>query len=411
MDRARATPTVIAVAAAAAVVVLVLPRGWDALAAGVVAGAVAVLAWRRAAGMASAPRSPRGDGVATAPAAAADATPAAVIEALEAPALLVDDLAIVVAASEAAATLFDSTPAAIRGRSLIRATGDHDLLQLVRDAAGTPREVTLRSGHVVRATARRLDARGVHALLSLEDLTELRAAQRARSDLVGNVSHELRTPITAALALAETLESGVPDPDRRARFLAQLTAEIARLGEIVDRLLRLSRIEFADEPFHLDPVAPAELLATAADRIRPLAGPDQRVVVEAADAPPVLADRERVLEVLANLLDNALRFSPPQGTVTLSAVPEAHEVRFDVRDEGPGILPSDRARIFERFYTGDRSRTAGRGGTGLGLAIARHIVSRHRGRIWAAPSERGADVRFTLPIAREADPVAPADRA
>jgi two-component system phosphate regulon sensor histidine kinase PhoR len=400
MTTSRVALLVVALVAAAAVAALVLPPPAAFAVTGTFAAFAAIVAWRRA------PPVLGGLGTATpeGPAAHGASGPLeTAFEALAAPVLLLDDLAMVIAASEGAARLFETPAAAMHGRSLIRATGDHHLLQLAREAPPEPHELTLPGGQAVRVTARQVDAGRVRVVLTLEDVTELRSAQRARTDLIGNVSHELRTPITAALALAETLEGGVPDPEQRERFRRQLTAEIARLGQIVDRLLRLSRIESADEPFHLEPLAPAGLLATAADRIAPIAGPEQRIVVEPTEAPPVLADRERVLEVMTNLLDNALRFSPPRGAVTLSATPDGREVRFEVRDEGPGILPSDRARIFERFYTGDRSRTPGPGGTGLGLAIARHIVSRHRGRIWAAPSERGAVIRFTLPVARETD--------
>ncbi|MBM3140092.1 MAG: hypothetical protein FJZ92_07735, partial [Chloroflexi bacterium] len=327
----------------------------------------------------------------------------AVVEQLGTPVFLLDDLFAVVAASEPAAQLFGTTAAEARSRSLIRVTRDHHFLQVAREAAGRPQDVTIEDGRVIRAVARRVSAGQARTVLTLEDLTELRAAQRARTDLVANVSHELRTPIAAARALAETLEGGVSDEARRERFHRQLTAEVERLGRIVDRLLRLSRIESADEPFTIERVAAGELLATAAARIAPIAGPEQRIVVVPTEAPDVRADRERVLEVLANLLDNALRFSPPAGTVTLSAVLDDREVRFEVRDEGPGILPSDRPRVFERFYTGDRARTPGTGGSGLGLAIARHIVGRHRGRIWAAPSERGAVIRFTLPLALDGE--------
>jgi signal transduction histidine kinase len=145
------------------------------------------------------------------------------------------------------------------------------------------------------------------------------------------------------------------------------------------------------------------LLEEARRRIEPVAERKSvSVVCEVAPAPLlVLADRERILEVLSNLTDNAVRYSPDGETVTVSAQQEADQVLFAVRDRGPGILPQDRPRVFERFYTGDRARSEGRG-TGLGLAIARHIVSRHGGEIWVGDSSRGATLYFTLPAATAA---------
>ena len=160
--------------------------------------------------------------------------------------------------------------------------------------------------------------------------------------------------------------------------------EIDRLGRIVDRLLRLSRLEAAEESFEVDLLDCAAVLEEAAARIAPLAAA-RGVQIEVAAVPLALrADRERLLEVLSNLLDNALRASPPDGAVTLHARGEGDDVRIEVSDEGAGILPSERDRIFERFYTGDAARAAGATGTGLGLAIARHIVRRLGGRIWVA---------------------------
>jgi signal transduction histidine kinase len=121
-------------------------------------------------------------------------------------------------------------------------------------------------------------------------------------------------------------------------------------------------------------------------------------VIAPGEAPPVLGDRERVLEVLANLLDNAFKHTPEDSTVRLAAQSEGDTVRFEVSDEGPGILPSDRERVFERFYTADRARTTS-AGTGLGLSIARHIIDRLGGRIWVDDRTPGATLCFTLPIA------------
>jgi two-component system phosphate regulon sensor histidine kinase PhoR len=223
------------------------------------------------------------------------------------------------------------------------------------------------------------------------------------------MSHELRTPIAAARALTETLQSGVDDEADRARFLAQLGEEVGRLGEMVERLLRLSRLESGAEPFSTEALEPEALLVTAASRIEPLARQRSiRIELQPVTTASVRGDHDRVLEVLSNLLDNALRHAPEGSTIRLVAQSVRDEpgmVRFEVDDDGPGILPTDRERVFERFYTADRSRAAGEG-AGLGLAIARHIVQRLGGRIWVADRTPGATLCFTLPLAQGEQAVA-----
>ena len=320
--------------------------------------------------------------------------------------LLIDAEQQVIAANEAAAHLVGRALESMLGVSLIQSIRDHGLAEVVRAARGVPLPVHVSaSERDVVATASAVDAGAVRTLLVIEDVTELEQARRARAELVSNLSHELRTPVAAARALAETLQMGVDDVDQRQRFHDRLAEEIGRLGAMVERLLRLSRLESGGEAFIVQPFDGAAALAVAARRLEPLARQRQvRIEVEPAStpgvAPPVLGDRERVLELLTNLLDNALRHSPDGGVVRLTAVADGDEVRFEVSDEGPGILPSDRERVFERFYTGDRARAAN-GGTGLGLSIARHIVQRLGGRIWVADRAPGATLCFTLPVATE----------
>ena len=318
--------------------------------------------------------------------------------------LLIDADQHVIAANEAAAHLVGRPLQSMLGVSLIQSIRDHDLAEVVRGARGVPLPVRVSaSERDVVATASVVDAGAVHTLLVIEDVTELEQTRRARAELVSNLSHELRTPVAAARALAETLQMGVDDVEQRQRFHDRLVEEIGRLGAMVDRLLRLSRIESGIEAFNVHPLEADAVLAIAAQRLEPLARQRQvRIEVELASTlgavPPVWGDRERVLELLTNLLDNALRHSPDGGVVRLAAIADGDDVRFEVSDEGPGILPSDRDRVFERFYTGDRAR-AGNGSTGLGLSITRHIVQRLGGRIWVADRAPGATLCFTLPVA------------
>lgn len=316
--------------------------------------------------------------------------------------LLVDANETVLVANPAVGRILRRTPESMEGASLMRAVRDAALAQVLREALGEPRDVPLGDDRLVRAAGSRLAAAPVLAMLTLQDVTALRNAERARSELVANVSHELRTPITAARALAETLEAGVDEPEQRERFHARLTRELERLGEIVERLLRLSRLESRAEEFDVQPIAVTELARVAVTRTAPVAlraGVTLQVEEEIpGGGGAVLADRERALEVLTNLIDNAVRYSPSGGVVTLRLGPVGRMARICVRDQGPGVLPSERQRIFERFYTADRSRT-GEAGTGLGLSIARHIVTRLGGEIWVEDVSPGATLCFTLPRA------------
>jgi two-component system, OmpR family, phosphate regulon sensor histidine kinase PhoR len=315
---------------------------------------------------------------------------------------------VVIFANRAASALLGSGDAGIVGQPLIRAAWSSELEQVVVAAAGTPREVALGQGRTLLASASRPEANPHWTLVMLREVSDSRRADRSRTELVANLSHELRTPIAAARALAETLEGGVEDDERRLRYQQQLITQIDRLADIVERTMRLSRIEAGVESFDLAPIAPDRLVQAAIQRLAPLA--EARGValrVEAAPGlPEVLADFDRAIEVLSLLLDNAVKFSPSgEAVVAGASMLEAGFVTFEVRDRGPGVLPAERERVFERLYTGDRARTGGAeqpSGFGLGLAIARHLVARMGGRIWVADLDGpGAAFRFTLPVASE----------
>jgi signal transduction histidine kinase len=209
---------------------------------------------------------------------------------------------------------------------------------------------------------------------------ELAETDRVRRDLVANVSHELRTPITALQAVLENLVDGVepPDPDTLRTMLAQ----VERLGRLVQQLLDLSRLESGGVPLDRRPFELQPMLQHAVKETLLHAGSVQlSVSVEPADL--VLdADSERLHQVVANLVQNAVRHSPEHGTVEVSAHASGNSVRIEVCDEGPGIAPAEAPRVFERFYRADSARSSDHGGAGLGLAIARWIVDLHHGEVW-----------------------------
>src|SRR3954449_3041386 len=208
-----------------------------------------------------------------------------------------------------------------------------------------------------------------------EDLGDV---DRQRRELVANVSHELRTPVSALRAVLENLVDGVTTPDDAT--LRAALAQTQRLGELVTQLLDLSRVEAGAVPLRRAEVPLQEFLLTCVEEAD-LAGRDVKYEVDVApNALRANADRDRLHQVVANLLDNAARHSPPGGTVTAAAHRDTDHLVIEVTDEGPGIPPDQRARVFERFTRGERA--AGHsGGTGLGLAIAQWVVELHGGTI------------------------------
>lgn len=245
-------------------------------------------------------------------------------------------------------------------------------------------------------------------LVLLQDLTEMRRLETVRRDFVSNISHELRTPLAGLRAVVDTLRDGaLEDPPAARRFLDRIDTEVDALTQMVQELLELSRIESGQVPLRLAQAAVADLIIPPIDRLQPQAERGGLTVTvdlptagDEPGLPAVMADAERVREVVTNLVHNAIKFTPPGGRVTVSARQADQEVIVSVQDTGTGIAAADLPRIFERFYKADRARSGG--GTGLGLSIARHIVQGHGGRIWAESVEgRGSAFHFSLPIATE----------
>jgi two-component system phosphate regulon sensor histidine kinase PhoR len=243
-------------------------------------------------------------------------------------------------------------------------------------------------------------------LIILQDLTQIHHLQTIRRDFISNISHELRTPLASLRAVVETLQDGaMDDPPAAKRFLERADVEVDTLTQMVEELLELSRIESGQVPLKLMGTAVPDLFFDPMERLHPQA---ERADVELvlnlpAGLPLVLADADRVQQVIANLLHNAIKFSLPGNKIIVCAELDKSEtaVRFSIQDNGLGIAAVDLPRIFERFYKSDRARTRSRGGTGLGLAIARHIVQAHNGRIWATSKEgKGSTFYFTLPAAQ-----------
>jgi signal transduction histidine kinase len=226
---------------------------------------------------------------------------------------------------------------------------------------------------------------------------ELEDLERLRRDLVANVSHELRTPISALRARLENLLDGVERPDPET--LQVMLAQTERLGRLVDQLLELSRLESGDVPMVRERVVLPPLVARVLSEIDVMRARRDVELTEdlPKDLPAIYADAERVHQVLFNLLDNAVRFTPSGGRVTVRASRRNGSVDVTVADTGPGIAAEHLSRVFERFYRIDPGRSRNEGGTGIGLAIARSVVEAHGGRIWAE-SEPGKGSVFTFEL-------------
>jgi len=242
------------------------------------------------------------------------------------------------------------------------------------------------------------------SLIRFVDRSEARAAEQMRVDFVANASHELRTPLSTLIGYTETLreQSDEIDPATRERFLAVVHDEARRMQRVVEDLISLSRIEAEKFTTPTEAVALEPLIDHALDSARRIADERGSALVSevATDLPKIAADRSQILQLLDNLITNALRYGEPGTPVTVSAHDEGAMLHLSVADQGDGIAPEHVARVTERFYRVDTSRSRSLGGTGLGLAIVKHIVERHRGRL-AIDSEigRGTTVHVLLPVA------------
>lgn len=235
------------------------------------------------------------------------------------------------------------------------------------------------------------------------DVTALRRQEHLRRELVANVAHELATPLTAIQGFTEALLDGVVhDPEERTESTRLIAREAGRLRRLVGQLRQVALYDAGAETLARGPVALPELV----DETLAVLGPEferREIRLSSAlpgDLPPVSADADRLTEILLNLLDNALRHTPAGGVIEVTAARDGQMVRLAIADTGPGIAPTERERIFDRFYRLDASRTAATGGSGLGLAIVRSLVSAHGGTI-TVDDRPGGGARFTvaLPVA------------
>ncbi|MGH9153298.1 MAG: ATP-binding protein, partial [Acidimicrobiales bacterium] len=245
---------------------------------------------------------------------------------------------------------------------------------------------------------------GGSAAVVVEDVSERRRLEAVRRDFVANVSHELKTPVAAVGLLAETM-AGEDDATTVRRLAERIQDEAFRVAKIIDDLLDLSRLE-AEEAVRHEPVRVAEVVAAAAAQIEP-AATLRSVRLEVFEVPrswTVHGDRRQLVSALANLLENAVKYSDDGSAVEVRAGTDGAAIEVSVRDTGIGIPSRDLGRIFERFYRVDRGRGRDTGGTGLGLSIVRHVASNHGGEV-LVESVEGEGSTFTLRVPAAPGPV------
>jgi two-component system, OmpR family, phosphate regulon sensor histidine kinase PhoR len=298
-----------------------------------------------------------------------------------------------------------ATPTGVIGRTLLETVRLPALVEVAASAGGEPRERELElpgaQPRRVLVRARPL-AGGSGSVLVMHDVTELRRLETIRRDFVANVSHELRTPVSVIRANAETLLSGgLEDPVRSRGFVDGIWRNAERLAALLADLLDIARIEAGQYRLDKREVRVGQVLAFAVETYEAKARA-KRIALAAAGADDltVVADESALNQVVSNFVDNAVKYTPDGGHVTLEARvdPQRDVVRVTVTDDGPGIEPRHRARIFERFYRVDPGRSREMGGTGLGLAIAKHLSESMGGEVGVGPaSPHGSVFWVALP--------------
>jgi two-component system phosphate regulon sensor histidine kinase PhoR len=331
---------------------------------------------------------------------------AAVVEALPEPALLVDHRGVLRAGNVAAAGLFGRLRV---NEGISLSTRNPQIIDaLARAASGEAQNFEIEERLPVE---RFLD---VHVapvvfgheqpklfLIAFRDRTQERRVERMRADFVANASHELRTPLASLSGFIETLQGPAKDdPAAREKFLGIMSEQAKRMARLIDDLMSLSRIELS---LHLQPQAMIDLagvVATACDLLAPLASEQGvKIDIKKTEALEVRGDRDELLRVAENLIENALKYGAIGKRVEVTLRKDGDDAILSVRDFGPGIAPEHLPRLTERFYRVDTERSRAQGGTGLGLALVKHILARHRGRL-VIESEPGKGATFTARIPR-----------
>jgi two-component system phosphate regulon sensor histidine kinase PhoR len=348
--------------------------------------------------------------------------------------IAVDNRNRIALANNAAGRLFGFQPAQVEGRPLLEIVRSHALQEAVAKAFATNEPQRLETRSNIQLPTSNIQQIDIHVqplpgrpcpgvVLVMHDTTELRRLESLRRDFMANVSHELKTPLSSIKAYTETLRNGaLRDPDTAQRFLAHIEEQSERLHRLIMDMLMLARIESEQQPFEITAVD-VTVVANACVKAHRQAAETKRIAISVEPDSPacrVRADREGLREILDNLVDNAIKYTPQGGRITVgwsedrgarieegdgasrSPVPSPQPpapdlIRIVVRDSGIGIKAKDQPRVFERFYRVDKARSRELGGTGLGLAIVKHLAQSFGGSVSVA-SEPGQGSTFTIEL-------------
>ncbi|MCX7747146.1 MAG: cell wall metabolism sensor histidine kinase WalK [Clostridia bacterium] len=255
------------------------------------------------------------------------------------------------------------------------------------------------------------DKKAEGIIVVLQDITEQQKLERMRQEFVANVSHELRTPLTSIKSYTETLLDGaIEDRDTTERFLTVIDSEADRMTRLVKDLLQLSRLDNQQMQWNMRKFSFVELVRGAVEKLQ-IEANNKNHLLESyviGEIPEIEADRDRIEQVVLNILSNAVKYTPPNGKITVYIGKMYSDVYVKVADNGIGIPQKDICRIFERFYRVDKARSREMGGTGLGLAIAKEIVEAHGGTIGVSSEEgKGTEIIVKLPIQKTESGVSP----
>lgn len=292
----------------------------------------------------------------------------------------------------------------------VLATGEGvevDLSQPQRAAAG-------RSGLSVRGHVRLLSKQDPRfAVVYVDDQSEQARMEASRRDFVANVSHELKTPVAAMGVLAEALLESADDPETVHHFAKKILTESQRLANMVGELIELSRLQGAEPLPDLDGIDVDSVVSEAISRHKVAAdNADISVTTDAPSGFRVLGDQSLLVTALANLISNAIAYSPNGSKVSISRRRRGDNIEIAVTDRGIGIARADQERVFERFFRVDKARSRATGGTGLGLAIVKHVAANHNGsiRLWSQPGT-GSTFTLSIPAYPHTDDDEPADQS
>lgn len=320
--------------------------------------------------------------------------------------IMTDNEGRLILANQAAERMFSFEEKKEIGRHLIETVRDYEIDRALKSCLETAKEHTAQldfgpGKRFLRVIAVPLMADGLAgSLLLFQDLTELKSLQTMRRELVGNISHELRTPLAGIKAIVETLQDGAVSSKKVARdFLSSIDNEVDRMMQMVTELTELSRIESGRGDLELEMVNLNSLVKDVIARFKPQA--ERKSVALSANLftglPLAQVDKDRIYQVITNLVHNAIKFTPKNGKVNISTEVSQNSALVKVSDTGIGISKENLPRIFERFYKADKAR-AGEG-AGLGLAIAKHVIQAHGGNIWVESEEnKGSTFFFDLPL-------------